>query len=286
MKKTMLWGVLFTLICTQVQAEVTQQPTQPQTPVSISTPVANPPAAVQATPNTLPTQVQPTSPKPAQNAVSTQQIPVVPTQAAPVINCDYKIPASTKTIEQSVILTWSEKAVTQAFDFDPVSVDNQVQKLKACFTDQGWMGFNSALGKSGNVEAIKSQKLTVSSQLDGQAQVTEAKDNQWKLILPLHVVYQNDKEKVTQLLNVNLTVGRKMNGDLGIVQMIATPKAAVTAQQPNNVTAPNAANPTQPSTTNTAAPTTPVNPGTPPAPASKPIQPNGPNTTSNPGTPH
>jgi len=146
-----------------------------------------------------------------------QPIQVNSQQTAPqVINCDYKIGADVKTIDNSLILSWSEKAATQAFDFEPNALDGQMQKLQACFTEQGWTSFSTALEKSGNLDAIKSQKLTVSSILDGTAQITEATNNQWKVTLPLQVVYQNDKEKVTQLLNVYLTVGRKMTGDLGI----------------------------------------------------------------------
>lgn len=278
MKRTMLWGALFTLICTQVQAEVTQPPTQTQTPGSAATPVTNPPTSptpvtTQPAPNGQPSQ----GVQPAQPQLQGQPAPVQPTQVqnpqqaqpqpAPVINCEYKIPATTKHIDQSLVSSWSEKAVVQAFDFDPASVDTQMQKLKACFTEQGWTGFNSALEKSGNLEAIKTQKLTVSSQVDGQLQFTETKDNQWKIILPLQVVYQNDKEKVTQLLNVNLTVGRKLSGDLGITQMIATPRMPNTAQQPGGVT-PNATAPAN------AAPGTPT------------ASPQQPSTTANPGTPH
>ncbi len=41
---------------------------------------------------------------------------------------------------------------------------------------------------------------------------------------PLQVVYQNDKEKLTQLLTVDVLIGRKISGDLGIMQMIAAPR--------------------------------------------------------------
>ena len=41
MKNTMLWGALFTLICTQVQADVTQQATQPQIPNAHQQPMPN-----------------------------------------------------------------------------------------------------------------------------------------------------------------------------------------------------------------------------------------------------
>lgn len=122
-----------------------------------------------------------------------------------------------------------------------------MQKLQPCFTEQGWTGFSAALQKSGNIEAIKSQKLNVTSQIDGQTLITDTKDNQWKITLPIAVVYQNDKEKVSQLLSVDLTVSRKTNGDLGITQMIAAPRGTVTTKKPEVPAAP---------PTNTPPPTT------------------------------
>ncbi|AAU26797.1 TPA: DotI/IcmL family type IV secretion protein [Legionella pneumophila] len=270
MKKTVLWGALFTLITTQANSEATQQAISTQNSASTGTNVVSestnqvsatnqnqlnqpvqsngqqPTQTIQNNQQNQPSQTgeqqsnqntqnnqqnqpaqQQTTQQPAQQQVPSQQ-------TAPVINCDYKISAETKAIEQSLVLTWSEKAIIQAFDFDPATVDAQLQKLQACFTDQGWLSFNSALQKSGNLDAIKSQKLHVSSQIDGQPQVTEAIENQWKIIIPLQVVYQNDKEKVTQLLNVNVTVGRKITGDLGINQMIAVPRTATNTSQTNS----------------------------------------------------
>lgn len=145
---------------------------------------------------------------------------------APVINCEYTIPASTTVIDQAVLSTWAEKATIQAFDFNPTDLDSQLEKLKPCFTDQGWISFKEALDSSGNIEAIKLQNLTVSSQLDGPLDIKPAKENQWKINVPLQVVYQNDKEKLTQLLSIDLLVGRRMQGNLGIMQILATPRQA------------------------------------------------------------
>lgn len=220
MKKKILWVTLLALMCAQVQAKPTSTATQPQLPTPPNPSAAMEPAAPATMDPIKPVGTnQPTTQTPSSEPVTEQP--------AAIVNCDYKIPASTKTIDISLILNWSEKATNQAFDFNPDTIDAQMAKLKSCFTDQGWTGFDSALKKSGNIDAIKNEKLNVSSQFDGQSQVTEAKENQWKILLPLQVVYQNDKEKVTQLLNVNLTVGRKINGDLGIIQMIATPRTPV-----------------------------------------------------------
>ncbi|MDP3561420.1 MAG: DotI/IcmL family type IV secretion protein [Legionellaceae bacterium] len=140
-----------------------------------------------------------------------------------VIDCHYRIPANT-TVPQDVVTTWAEKATTQSFDYNSENIDLKLQELKACFTDQGWKGYNDALTQSGNLTAIKKQNLTVSSQVDGKSSLSVVKDNQWKLSIPLQVVYQNDKEKLTQLLSIDLFVTRKMSGDLGIEQIIATPR--------------------------------------------------------------
>jgi hypothetical protein len=213
MKNTILWSALCTLIGTQVYAE-TKPATPPPTPVA----AVNAPAQAAIQPATAqPVQLVPAPTAPA---------------AAPVIDCTYKIPAQTKKIDQALVLTWSRNAIIQSFTFDPASIDVQMQKLQACFTEQGWTGFSTALQKSGNIQAIKSQNLTVTSQIDGQILVNDVKDNQWKFTLPLMVIYQNEKEKVSQLLSVDLAVGRKPNGDLGITQMIAAPRGTVTTRKP------------------------------------------------------
>lgn len=224
MKNTILWTALFAVIGTQVQADPTPAPAQtPAAPIVAPAPAAAPEPA---------NAMKPAAPQAAPAATAAPVVAPAPAPVAPVINCDYKIPAQNKTIDQALVLNWSEKAITQAFTFNADFVDAQMQKLQACFTEQGWTGFNTALQKSGNLAAIKSQKLNVSSKIDGQALITESQNNQWNIILPVVVTYQNDKEKVSQLLSVDLTVGRKITGDLGITQMIATPRGTVTTPQP------------------------------------------------------
>jgi hypothetical protein len=169
--------------------------------------------------------------QPQQPSQAIPSVPGPPPASNPQINCDYKLPAQTK-IEQTLILDWSQKAVLQAFTFEPNSLDAQMQKLQACFTEQGWTGFSNALQKSGNINAIKSQKLTVNSQINGAVLINETKENQWKLTVPIMVIYQSEQEKVSQLLSVDLTVSRKPNGDLGITQMIAAPRGSVTTKTP------------------------------------------------------
>lgn len=217
----------------------TTTPTQPST---TTVPAGQNPTAPQTT-TTPATQTQPVTTIPTNNATT----PV----AAQAMDCNFKIPATTTTVDQSVVLKWAQNAAEQSFEFDFNSIDNQLGILKTCFTDQGWQGFNDALQKSGNLNAIKTEKLMVSSMVDGTATIAVIKDNQWRVIVPLQVVYQNDKEKLTQPLSVSLVVGRKVSGDLGIMQMIATPRPSTSSTAPTTTTTTNTAPPATTNPTNT-----------------------------------
>lgn len=167
------------------------------------------------------TQPIPT-PTPAEATSNTQTpAPEANAQNANPINCDYKMPKKTAQVDTALVLSWAEKATIQSFQFDVAKLDDQLNALKNCYTEQGWKGFNDALQKSGNLESIKGQQFNVSSQMDGEAQFIDKKDNQWKIMLPVQVTYQNTKEKLTQSLSVTVLVGRKSSGDLGIMQLVA-----------------------------------------------------------------
>lgn len=139
-------------------------------------------------------------------------------------------------------MQWGQQAAQQTFNFTPTTIDAELASLKACYTDQGWQSFNNALVKSGNLDAIRQQKLNVSSTLDGQSTITQIKDNQWKVVSPIQVVYQNDKEKIIQSLTINLIVSRKVSGDLGIIQIVAIPRQAVNAVPPAETKSPSSSN--------------------------------------------
>ncbi|MFW2570827.1 DotI/IcmL family type IV secretion protein [Legionella sp. 29fVS95] len=225
------------------------------TPTPQGTPAPTPQGTPTPTPQGTPTPALQGTPAPASQgtvipAGTSATTPAkTPMQVTPItppqpIDCNYRIPAETTHIEQALVLKWAEKAAAQSFDFDYSTLDKQLLTLKSCYTDQGWQGFNDALQKSGNLNAIKSQQLMVSSMVNGTPTITELKENQWKVVLPLQVVYQNDKEKLTQPLTINLVVGRKISGDLGIMQMIATPRqssgqgSAQTTPTTNTTTSP------------------------------------------------
>jgi hypothetical protein len=232
MKNTIVWGALAALLCTQVQAQEQTVATQ-----NLVTAVATP---------QLPATVPASTEKPVETT------PVQP------VNCTYTLPPKIQTVDKSIVSTWAMHAAIQSFsfDFEPTRLEAQLNALENCYTKEGWIGFYDALKKSGNLEAIKNQKLIVSSQVQGTPTWLDTTENQWKLSLPLQVIYQkNEQQKITQTLTVELVIGRKPSGQLGILQLVAYPP---------RTTAP-AATTTTPAatTTTTTTTTTPVQPVTP-----------------------
>ncbi len=153
-------------------------------------------------------------------------VAVIPKQSGP-IDCSYQLPQT--PVSENELSLWAQYAALKSFEYSFDKLDDQLQKLKYCFTDQGWTGFHDALQQSGNLSVIKSQQLTVSSQISGDPVINRIKENQWSISLPLSVVYQNTQEKFTQSLSVTLVVTKKTPTELGIVQLIATVKPETTS---------------------------------------------------------
>jgi len=140
-----------------------------------------------------------------------------------VIDCQYQLPENTASVEQALITTWAKKALVQSFQFVPENMNAELEALKSCYTDQGWEAFNEALKTSGNLEAIRSNNLNVTSKISGEIHVENIKDKQWKVSMPLKVTYENNEKHLLQVLNVDLLIALKKSGSFGIMQVIAAP---------------------------------------------------------------
>lgn len=210
---------------------ITTPPAQTQPAPSVTvTPPASAPTQAQPAP-AAPTPVQPApTPTPVQPATETtpppariqvQQPPATDTPAqAQVINCEFQ--PGTGPVTKETVALWAKNAAVQAFNFVPENIDGQLEKLQACFTNEGWQSFQNALQQSGNLDAMRHQQLAVTGTIDGQAIVSDVQENQWKAIVPMQVTYQNAQDRLVQMLSIELLIGRKPTGELGIMQTIAT----------------------------------------------------------------
>ena len=183
--------------------------------ITITGPTAKTPTTADAAAPTKATQkaiVTPAAPIP-----TTPETAPTPKLAGP-IDCAHPV---ITTSEQNLSL-WGQYAASKAFEYSYDQLDNQLETLKTCFTPQGWTGFHEALQQSGNISIIKNQQFSVSSQIVGKAVVSPLKSNDWKIVVPVEVVYQNDQKKFSQSLAVTMVVTKKNETELGIVQLIAT----------------------------------------------------------------
>lgn len=282
MKKTSLWftcAALITIMNAPVNAGQTavtdpsqtqgntgpgSSPAQlPATTPPISTPTTTAPGTTSTPGGAMTAPGTTSTPGGAMTAPGTTQTPATTTPTSSSGNTSIQATcASPSTIDEISVLTWAGNAAIQIFSFDPAKIDDQMNNLKTCFTDSGWKSFTAALNLSGNIEAIKSLKLSVSSSLEpqGDRKARKLSDYKWKASLPLLVVYQNDKSKISQPLSVDVTIDAT-NGRLGIDQVLASPKA-------NTVTPNQAAPSTQSAPAGTV--TTPQNPNTGSQPATAP----------------
>ena len=183
-------------------------------PATVAVQPAAAPATVAVQPAAAPATV-------AVQPVAPTVVPEIPEPSGP-IDCLYQLPQT--PVSENELSLWAQYAALKSFEYSFDKLDDQLQKLKYCYTDQGWTGFHDALQQSGNLSVIKSQQLTVSSQISGDPVINKIKENQWSISLPLSVVYQNTQEKFTQSLSVTLVVTKKTPNELGIVQLIATVK--------------------------------------------------------------
>ena len=224
---------------------------QPQTnqPATIQSSATNPAPATPATTNTSTTPATTNT----STTPSTTQTQTTTTSPVTTITCEYKIAPEKTDIKPELIKTWAQYATKKSFDMNAGQLDQQMEELKNCYTKQGWEGFQSALDKSGNLKAIKQEKLSVNSQIDGSVALSQVKANQWKATMPVTVMYQNDKQKLTQLLSVDVMIGRKISGDLGIMQMIATPRVAGDSQQTSGTSSSGSAAASDATSTNTTS---------------------------------
>ncbi len=140
------------------------------------------------------------------------------------IDCQYKLPKDTKTVDQATLSTWAENAAIQSFHFNAEKIKAELDTLKNCYTKQGWRAFNDAMEASGNLKAIETHALSVTSSVSGQTSIENTKENQWKAAVPLKVIYQNKDKQLLQSLDVSLLIALDNSGSLGIMQIIAVPQ--------------------------------------------------------------
>ena len=132
------------------------------------------------------------------------------------------------------VLNWATTAVTKAYSMSFSNYSQQLEDLKANFTDAGWRGYDQALQRAGFLDSLlKGQYVT--NAVPRKAPVVVAKGTVkneagvevlgWRLQLPLIVTFTSASNNSSQEINVEVTVVRRPESEnpsgLGIAQILS-----------------------------------------------------------------
>lgn len=142
------------------------------------------------------------------------------------INCKSLIPESPSQNRRKFIKKYSAYVAKQTFAFNYLSIDFDLSQINECFTDNGWTQFKTALDHSGNVALVKNNLLTSSSQIIEPIAIQHIKDEaRWEVDVPIQIVYQNDKKKITQMISVHLNILELPDRHVSVLQIMGKPIA-------------------------------------------------------------
>lgn len=143
---------------------------------------------------------------------------------SPNLGCTTNLPDTTEPEKIRFVKTWSAYVAQKSFAFKHDSMDNQLKQLQFCYSKAGWTQFSEALKKSNNINLISSNQLMANTQIIGPIQVNHHPQYQsWTAVVPLRVVYQNQKQKISQEINVHLTINQLRNNQLAVIQIVGKP---------------------------------------------------------------
>ncbi len=132
-------------------------------------------------------------------------------------------------VSTKALLSWVTLAATATFSFDFVNLNDQLEKLKDYFTNDGYNNFSASLAATGMLKTIVDKKLVLSAVAIGPAIVLHEEDahsgHTWRVQVPILVRYQSANVNETREQLVEVLVTQVPTSDapkgIGIAQYIA-----------------------------------------------------------------
>lgn len=126
--------------------------------------------------------------------------------------------------KMAFIQDWAKFVAQKSFNLSHKHLENQLKQLQFCYSSSGWNQFNRALHQSGNLNLISQHQLQANTQVMGPVEVRyHPKYTSWTAIVPMRVVYQNQQQKISQELNVHLTINELKDKHLAVIQIVGKP---------------------------------------------------------------
>lgn len=113
------------------------------------------------------------------------------------------------------IKEWATKIAQQSYTYNYKNYETELLKLKPYFTPSGWDAFDNALKLSKNLDVVKANKFSLSTTaIPERVRVLEnkfdkeSKRYEWKLEVPITVLYKGKEHELKQLINLQMTIMR------------------------------------------------------------------------------
>lgn len=137
-----------------------------------------------------------------------------------ICHCDkINITLNDPNIKPSALLNWARDAAVNSFQYSFFNTDHWMQNYSVYFSPDGWQHYYKALKHSGNLDKVKSQKITATATpLEPPVILWEGVDSnvyRWGVQIPVLVQYKNDSIKVHQKLMVTMVL-RRSNPPFGV----------------------------------------------------------------------
>ena len=122
------------------------------------------------------------------------------------------ISLSEPNTSDTAITQWAALATVQAYSYDFVNYESQIQSLRKYFTDDAWDFFLQSLTTSNTVDQVVAKKLVVNAVvIDPPVILAKGYLNgvfSWRMQIPILVTYQAARGFYTQKLLISLLVSR------------------------------------------------------------------------------
>jgi hypothetical protein len=148
-------------------------------------------------------------------------------------NCFSRMPNSSEQVKVEFVKKWSAFINKSAFNIPLRNIEQHMESIHACFSDDGWTEFSNAMNRSGNIVLVQSRQYVGTSSVEGHISVTHQQNNStWETITPLLIIYSNKENRVMQRLTIHLRLQEEFDGQLRITQVVGIPREASNVVNP------------------------------------------------------
>ncbi|RUQ81741.1 DotI/IcmL family type IV secretion protein [Legionella septentrionalis] len=120
------------------------------------------------------------------------------------LGCFFYLNAWAETIVNPALSVWVNEAIVSTYTYDYKNFLQRQKEIARYFTSQGWINYSKAFTESKLPETVQKNAYEVSAVAAMPPEITGLRDNHWRAVMPLLVVYKNPQYVQKQMLAVSI----------------------------------------------------------------------------------